>query len=103
MYISESAVHYGNPHRSTSSYVLSGHSGLPFVLTYYRLRFSVAIRKILFLGQDDTTPKGIFIDLYTLVLFIFLLISLLFSCQETFVDIILSAWQAIVFWKGPRS
>ena len=68
--MSESAIHYGNPHRSTSSYVLSGHSGLPFVLTYYRLRFSVAIRKILFLGQDDSTPKGTVTDLYILLVLI---------------------------------
>ena len=57
--MSASAIHYGNPHRSSSSYVLSGHSGLPIVLTYYRLRFSTAIRKILFLGQDPSTSKGL--------------------------------------------
>ena len=69
--MSENSVFYGNPHKSTSSYSLSGHAGLPFVLTYYRLRFSNAIRRILFLGQTETTPKGIMLskDLYFILFF----------------------------------
>ena len=59
--MSPTSLFYGNPHKSTSSYPLSGHAGLPFILTYYRLRFSNAIRRILFLGQNDSTPKGTFI------------------------------------------
>ena len=52
------SVYYGSPGLSTSSYSLSGFSGLPFVLSCFRLRLSIAIRKILMLGQMSDVPKG---------------------------------------------
>ena len=57
--MSTDAVYYGSPDLSSSSYLLSGYSGLPFVLSSYRLRFSIAIRKILMLGQMSDVPKGL--------------------------------------------
>ena len=69
MHISETNVFYGSPGLSTESYVLSGYKGLPFVLSNFRLRFS--IRKIMMLGQLPETSKG------TDFIFLFMLISLL--------------------------
>ena len=61
MFVSENHVYYGSPGVSTSSYLLSGYAGLPFVLTNYRLRFSIVIRKLLMLGQMPETTKGTYI------------------------------------------
>ena len=58
LHISETNVFYGSPGLSTESYVLSGYKGLPFVLTNFRLRFSIVIRKIMMLGQLPETSKG---------------------------------------------
>ena len=52
------AIYYGSPGLSSSSHLLSGYPGLPFVLSSYRLRFSIAIRKILMLGQMPEVSKG---------------------------------------------
>ena len=60
MFISENHVYYGSPGVSDSSYLLTGYAGLPFVLTNYRLRFSIVIRKLLMLGQLPETTKGIY-------------------------------------------
>ena len=58
MHISETNVFYGSPGLSTESYVLSGYKGLPFVLSNFRLRLSIVIRKIMMLGQLPETSKG---------------------------------------------
>ena len=56
--MSTDAIYYGSPGLSSSSHLLSGYPGLPFVLSSYRLRFSIAIRKILMLGQMSEVSKG---------------------------------------------
>ena len=63
------AVYYGSPGLSTSSYLLSGYPGLPFVLSCFRLRFSIAIRKILMLGQMSDVPKGYNFAILCLLIF----------------------------------
>ena len=71
MHISETAVYYGSPGLSEESYELSGYAGLPFVLSSYRLRFSIVIRKLLMLGQMPETTKGLFLKYFSeLILFL---------------------------------
>ena len=71
LHISETNVFYGSPGLSSESYVLSGYKGLPFVLSNFRLRFSIVIRKIMMLGQLPETGKGTIFD-YFLILTYFI-------------------------------